>query len=78
MSVRIDPSGKQAGRGAYVHDRRSCWERALRQHALERALKTTINEQDLQLLWERAQAAPDDPEPEEMTEEASSASPQGG
>jgi predicted RNA-binding protein YlxR (DUF448 family) len=27
--IRIDPSGKAAGRGAYIHDRRSCWENAL-------------------------------------------------
>jgi len=28
--VEIDPTGKRAGRGAYVHERRSCWEQALR------------------------------------------------
>lgn len=29
QGVQIDPTGKLAGRGAYIHDRRSCWERAL-------------------------------------------------
>ena len=28
--VRIDPTGKAPGRGAYVHERRACWEHALR------------------------------------------------
>ena len=26
----MDPTGKMAGRGAYLHDRRSCWERGLK------------------------------------------------
>jgi len=25
--VQVDPSGKLAGRGAYLHDKRSCWAR---------------------------------------------------
>jgi hypothetical protein len=36
--VVIDPTGKRAGRGAYVHERRECWEEALRgrlAHALK-------------------------------------------
>jgi predicted RNA-binding protein YlxR (DUF448 family) len=40
--VRVDPTGKAAGRGAYIHDRRSCWEEALR-GSLARALKTELN-----------------------------------
>jgi hypothetical protein len=47
--VRIDPSGKAAGRGAYIHDRRSCWEKAL-QGALAHALKTEIAEPDRKAL----------------------------
>ena len=45
--VLIDPSGKLAGRGAYLHDRRSCWERGLK-GPLAHALKTTLTkvEQD--------------------------------
>jgi len=41
QGVVVDPSGKLAGRGAYLHDRRSCWERGL-QGALSSALKTEI------------------------------------
>lgn len=43
--VKIDPSGKLAGRGAYLHDRRSCWEQGLR-GALAHALKATINAEE--------------------------------
>lgn len=45
--VKIDPTGKLAGRGAYLHERRSCWERGLK-GALAHALKTefTIEEQE--------------------------------
>lgn len=39
--VQVDPTGKLAGRGAYLHDRRECWERGLK-GALAHALKTTL------------------------------------
>lgn len=39
--IHIDPSGKAPGRGAYLHDRRSCWENSLR-GSLARALKTEL------------------------------------
>lgn len=41
QGVQIDPTGKLAGRGAYLHDRRDCWERGLK-GALAHALKATI------------------------------------
>ena len=43
--VQIDPTGKLAGRGAYLHDRRECWERGLK-GALSHALKTDLTEAD--------------------------------
>ena len=39
--VQVDPTGKLAGRGAYLHDRRECWERGLK-GALANALKATL------------------------------------
>jgi len=39
--VQVDQTGKLAGRGAYLHDRRSCWERGLK-GALARALKVEL------------------------------------
>jgi len=43
--VFIDPTGRQAGRGAYLHDQRECWQRALR-GPLARALKVTLTPED--------------------------------
>ena len=39
--VQVDPTSKLAGRGAYLHDRRECWERSLK-GSLAHALKTTL------------------------------------
>lgn len=43
--VRVDPTGKLAGRGAYLHDKRSCWERGLK-GTLAHALKTELSNDD--------------------------------
>jgi predicted RNA-binding protein YlxR (DUF448 family) len=43
--VQVDPTGKLAGRGAYLHDRRECWERGLR-GALAHALKAELGPED--------------------------------
>jgi len=43
-TLALDPSGKAAGRGAYLHDRRSCWDTALSGPALERALRINLTE----------------------------------
>ena len=43
--VQADPTGKKAGRGAYLHDRRECWERGLR-GGLAHALKAELNAED--------------------------------
>jgi predicted RNA-binding protein YlxR (DUF448 family) len=53
--VRVDPTGKAQGRGAYLHDRRSCWQKALTGHALEQALKVTLTEANLTELRARAE-----------------------
>ncbi len=47
--VQVDPTGKLAGRGAYLHDRRTCWERALK-GALAHALKVNLSPEDRQRL----------------------------
>ena len=43
--VQVDPTGKLAGRGAYLHERRECWERGLK-GALAHALKMTLTSED--------------------------------
>lgn len=49
--VQIDPSGKLAGRGAYLHNRRSCWERGLK-GSLAHALKVALTPADIEHLRE--------------------------
>jgi len=43
--VQVDATGKLAGRGAYLHDRRECWERGMK-GALAHALKTTLSTEE--------------------------------
>ena len=38
-AVVVDPTGKQAGRGAYMHSQRVCWERAMQGQKIARALR---------------------------------------
>lgn len=45
-NVTIDMTGKAAGRGAYVHDQRACWEKALSGQILDHALRTTLSDAD--------------------------------
>ncbi len=44
--VSIDPSGKQAGRGAYLCNEPTCWQKAATGDMLNRALKTTLNDEE--------------------------------
>ncbi len=41
-NVEVDPSGKEAGRGAYLCAARECWEIGLKGNQLEHALRTTV------------------------------------
>lgn len=44
-----DPTGKLAGRGAYLHARRDCWERGI-EDILPNALRTQLTDADRQRL----------------------------
>jgi predicted RNA-binding protein YlxR (DUF448 family) len=44
--VWCDPTGKQAGRGAYLCDESRCFERARKSHLLDRALRVRLDEAD--------------------------------
>ena len=48
--VCVDPTGRMSGRGAYLHDSKECWEKALKHGILARALKTTISESEMEAL----------------------------
>ena len=43
--ILLDPTGKLAGRGAYLHDRYDCWERGLK-GGLAHALKVELTAAD--------------------------------
>lgn len=44
--VMIDPTGKLNGRGAYLCENPTCWERAVQTDVLDRALRITLTEAD--------------------------------
>jgi len=57
--VQIDPTGKMAGRGAYLHNLRSCWERGLR-GALASALKIELTIEERERLTAFLASLPDE------------------
>ena len=44
--VMVDPTGRLAGRGAYLHRDPECWSEGMRKGRLARALHTTISADD--------------------------------
>jgi predicted RNA-binding protein YlxR (DUF448 family) len=56
--IQVDPTGKLAGRGAYLHNLRSCWEKGLK-GSLANALKITLTSEDLDRLVLYMQTLPE-------------------
>jgi predicted RNA-binding protein YlxR (DUF448 family) len=54
----IDPTGKLAGRGAYLHNQRSCWEIGLK-GALANALKIEITPEERERFVNYADSLPE-------------------
>jgi predicted RNA-binding protein YlxR (DUF448 family) len=54
----LDPTGKKNGRGAYVHETAGCWDGALKQGRLGRALKVEPPATDIETLREHAASLP--------------------
>lgn len=46
QGVTIDPTGKQAGRGAYIHPKRECVQAVLIGNRLNQALRTSVTAED--------------------------------
>ena len=59
--VQVDPTGKLAGRGAYLHNVRNCWEKGLK-GPLAHALKVDLTPEDLERLRQFMQTLPQDDE----------------
>jgi predicted RNA-binding protein YlxR (DUF448 family) len=57
--VQVDPTGKLAGRGAYLHNVRLCWEKGLK-GPLAHALKVNLTADDLDRLRQFMQTLPED------------------
>lgn len=41
--IKLDPTGKENGRGAYLHFNEECYEKAIKSKGLERSFKMSIN-----------------------------------
>lgn len=59
QGVLVDMTGKMNGRGAYLHNQRQCWERALK-GALSHALKVELTAEDRNRLDAYMQTLPTD------------------
>ena len=59
--TQVDPTGKLAGRGAYLHDKRDCWVRGMR-GALAHALKAELNAEDRARLEDFMNTLPNHPD----------------
>jgi predicted RNA-binding protein YlxR (DUF448 family) len=58
-AVKVDLSGKLAGRGAYLHPLRACWEVGLKGSRIEQALRTKLSQANRLTLQEYAQSLPE-------------------
>ena len=58
--VRPDLTGKAAGRGAYLHADRSCWETALKKKKLERSLNVGLSPESREALVSYARDIPEE------------------
>ena len=64
-SVRLDERGRIPGRGAYLCESASCWERALQDGRLDRALRTAVTAEDRATLQNYARRFAAEPGPAE-------------
>jgi len=58
QGVVIDPTGKLSGRGAYLHELRTCWESGLK-GALANALKIELTPEERERLMNYAVSLPE-------------------
>ena len=58
--VELDLTGKENGRGAYVHETRACWDEALKKGKLDRSLKVSAPAEDVAALRAHVDGLPPD------------------
>jgi hypothetical protein len=54
--VMVDPSGKQAGRGAYLCSKAECWQRAAETDVIGAVLRITLSEADREHIRDNARS----------------------
>jgi len=54
--VEVDPTGKKAGRGAYLCRRPQCWQEAVTKDRLSHALRVKLTQTDREALRARGEA----------------------
>lgn len=59
--VTVDTTGKLAGRGAYIHPTRTCWERVLAGNQISQALRMRLSADNRAALQTFAETLPDEP-----------------
>lgn len=59
QGILVDPTGKAAGRGAYLHNIRSCWEQALK-GPINHALRIEITVEDRERIKKFIEQLPQD------------------
>jgi predicted RNA-binding protein YlxR (DUF448 family) len=64
--VAPDPTGKRAGRGAYLCHNPTCWEQALKRHGLARALRLDVLSPDDAAALEQVARGLTAPQPEAL------------
>jgi len=73
QGVQVDPTGKLAGRGAYLHDAKSCWVKGLK-GPLAHALRTGLTEQDMVVLTAYMETLPAENEKSSVSADSTSVS----
>lgn len=58
QGITLDSAGKAPGRGAYLCDRRVCWEQAARSDIIGKALKITLSASDRARIEAHGQTLP--------------------
>lgn len=61
QGILVDPTGRADGRGAYLHDKRSCWEQAVK-GSISNALKVELTAEDKAKLAEFMATLPEEDE----------------
>ncbi len=60
QGILVDPTGRADGRGAYLHNLKSCWEQAIK-GPINHALKVELTSEDKAKLAEFIATLPDEP-----------------